>query len=382
MKTKLKFLIVSFILFATLAEAQQMLNRSLLLNKVAREYIVYIPASYNSSSSVPLMFNFHGYTMSAYDQMVWGSNMRPVADTAGFILVYPQGSLLDGKTHWNIGSWTTGSTADDIGFIEAMIDTLAASYNIDLDRVYSCGYSNGGYFCFELACQLSNRIAAIGSVAGTMSTETYNSCTPSHPTPVVTIHGTSDFSVSYYGAFPTNSESHAKVNQYWATYNKTTASPVVSDLPDINSSDGSRVELSLYSNGDNSTSIEHYKVIDGGHDWPGAWGNMDIHASKIIWNFVSKYDINGLIGCGAASFREKIATKGKLSLYPNPGKNRFTVETDSDETLDCYIYSSTGQIVLAGTIGPEANVINLSDILVGVYVLKIGRETIKLLKTE
>jgi polyhydroxybutyrate depolymerase len=256
-----KNLIIVIIMFAAIiTKAQQTLNETMLHDGLTREYIVYVPAIYDGSTPVPLLFNFHGYGMSANFQMTW-CDMRAVADTAGFILVYPEGTLFWGYTHWNVGSWTLGSTADDIGFTEAMIDTLATNYNIDLNRVYSCGYSNGGYFSFELACQLSDQIAAIGSVGGTMSTETYTSCNPFHPTPVVTIHGTDDATVSYNGGDPENSESLSDVNTYWANYNNTIVSPVVSTLPNINSSDGSTVELSLYNNGDNCTSVEHYKVI-------------------------------------------------------------------------------------------------------------------------
>jgi polyhydroxybutyrate depolymerase len=209
MNTKITSIIALLILSFNLTEAQQTLNESISHNGVWRQYIVYIPAIYDGTSPVPLMFNFHGFTMTANDQMTWGGDMRPVADTAGFILVYPQGTLFWGSTHWNVGSWTAGSTADDLGFTEAMIDALAGNYNIDLTRVYSCGYSNGGYFSFELACQLSGRIAAIGSVGGTMSTETFNACNPLHPTPIVTIHGTADGTVSYSGGNPLNSKSMA-----------------------------------------------------------------------------------------------------------------------------------------------------------------------------
>ncbi|MEL6660141.1 MAG: PHB depolymerase family esterase, partial [Bacteroidota bacterium] len=125
---------------------------------VTREYIVYVPEIYNEDTPTPLMFNFHGWTMSASAQMN-SCDMRYVADTAGFILVYPQGLVYQGATHWNVGSWTAGSTADDVGFTSAMIDQLSGEYNIDLNRVYACGWSNGAYFSYELACQLSDRIA-------------------------------------------------------------------------------------------------------------------------------------------------------------------------------------------------------------------------------
>jgi len=378
---KRNFLFVIF-LFATIySNAQQTLNESMLHDGVTREYIVYVPAVYNGSSSVPLLFNFHGYGMSANNQMSYG-NMRAVADTAGFILVYPQGTLFWGSPHWNVGSWTLGSTADDIGFTEAMIDTLAANYNIDLNRVYSCGYSNGGYFSFELACQLSAKIAAIGSVGGTMSTETYNSCNPSHPTPVVTIHGTDDATVSYSGGKPENSESLSDVNTYWANYNNTIVSPVVSTLPNINTTDGSTVELSLYNNGDNCTSVEHYKVIGGDHDWPGSWGNMDINADAVIWSFVSKYDLNGLIGCATTSINENNNTRESYKIYPNPVHTQMTIDLGLAVEKEFRLYNPIGELVLTGVLNSQISTIDLSSLPPNVYVLNINNHSIKLIKTE
>ena len=378
---KRNFLFVIF-LFATIySNAQQTLNESMLHDGVTREYIVYVPAVYNGSSSVPLLFNFHGYGMSANNQMSYG-NMRAVADTAGFILVYPQGTLFWGSPHWNVGSWTLGSTADDIGFTEAMIDTLAANYNIDLNRVYSCGYSNGGYFSFVLSCQLSAEIAAIGSVGGTMSTETYNSCNPSHPTPVVTIHGTDDATVSYSGGNPNNSESLSDVNTYWANYNNTIVPPVVSTLPNIDTTDGSTAELSLFDNGDNCTSVEHYKVIGGDHDWPGSWGNMDINADAVIWSFVSKYDLNGLIGCATTSINENNNTQENYKIYPNPVHTQITLDLGLAVEKEFRLYNPIGELVLTGVLHSQISTIDLSSLPPNVYVLNIDNHSIKLIKTE
>lgn len=369
-------------MFATIySNAQQTINESMLHDGATREYIVYIPEIYDGSTPVPLLFNFHGWGMSANFQMSYG-NMRAVADTAGFILVYPEGTLFWGYTHWNTGSWTLGSTADDIGFTEAMIDTLAANYNIDLNRVYSCGYSNGGYFSFELACQLSDQIAAIGSVGGTMSTETYTSCNPSHPTPVVTIHGTDDATVSYNGGIPGNSESLSDVNTYWANYNNTIVSPVVSTLPNINTTDGSTVELSLYNNGDNCTSVEHYKVIGGDHDWPGSWGNMDINADAVIWSFVSKYDLNGLIGCATTSINENNNTRESYKIYPNPVHTQMTIDLGLAVEKEFRLYNPIGELVLTGVLNSQISTIDLSSLPSNVYILHIENQLIKLIKTK
>ncbi len=259
-----------------------------------REYILYVPESYDENKPTPLLFNFHGYTQTADFQYNFGS-MRHIADTANFILVYPQGAQFRGNSHWNIGSWTQGSTASDLSFTNAMIDAIAADYNINEDRIYACGYSNGGFFSFELACRLSARIAAVGSVAGNMSDRTFEACNPSHPTPVITIHGTNDNIVRYNGTVPEGIISQDEVLSYWTNFNRTDQEAIIENIEDLDPADGSTVEYYQYLNGDNGVSVEHYKVINGRHDWPGSSGNMDIDASLLIWNFVSQFDINGPI---------------------------------------------------------------------------------------
>jgi len=346
-----------------------------------RKYIIYIPAIYDGLNPVPLLFNFHGATMSAYDQMV-NCDMRFVADSVGFILVHPQGTLFNGETHWNVGSWTAGSTSDDIGFTNAMIDSLASNYNIDLNRVYSCGFSNGGYFSFELACQMSDQIAAVGSVAGRMSIDTYNSCNPSHPTPVITIHGTADNTVGYYGNYPPGSKSVLEVIDYWVDYNNTDASSKVTNIPDLNISDGSTVEYHAYKNGDNNTTVEHYKVVGGDHDWPGMWGNMDIHASLEIWKFLSKYDINGLIGNGTTSIKKGINENHEILIYPNPVHDYVTIEMDKTENQEYHIYSTIGKLILSGRIDSNNNTIDISGLSSNIYLLKVGNKIMKLIKPE
>jgi polyhydroxybutyrate depolymerase len=267
-------------------------SRSIEVEGESREYLIHIPISYDSIQSVPLILNFHGWTMSASDQM-YVSDMRALSDSEQFILVYPQGTKLWGSTHWSVGSWTTGSQANDLDFIDALTDQLANNYNLDEERIYACGYSNGGFFSQELACQLSNKIAAIGTVAANMSIQTVNNCDPSHPVPVITISGTMDNVVQYDGSQPEGTISHNNTLDYWITFNNMDAEPIISDLQDINIPDGSSVTLYQYLNGDNYVEIEHYKIVDGGHDWPGTFGNMDIDANTVIWNFVSQFDIYG-----------------------------------------------------------------------------------------
>jgi polyhydroxybutyrate depolymerase len=335
------------------------------------------------------MLNFHGYSSNASIHMALFNDMRPIADTAGFIAIYPKGLLLlpdEPKTeHWNVGSWTESSTSDDIGFTEAIIDSIAKDYNIDLDRVYSCGYSNGGYFSFELACQLSDKIAAIGSVAGSMSKKTYDACNPSHPTPIVSIHGTLDDMVYYDGGnhYETESKSLPTVNEYWTNFNKTIAHEVIS-LPDINTSDNSTVELTRYLNGENCTSVEHYKVTGGKHAWPGSVlypaANKDINPSKIIWDFVSKFDKNGLIGCVSTSKKSSENSRANTKVYPNPFSDKITFESNQNARNEFKLFNTLGEIVLTGFLNSERGEIDLSFLPDNIYFLQTNHQIVKIVK--
>jgi polyhydroxybutyrate depolymerase len=256
-------------------------------NGITREYILYIPESYDGSTKVPLMFNFHGYAGKA----VWymeDADMRYLSESENFILVYPQGTRdTQGNpfsTHWNAGLDTPDnkSEADDLGFIETLINEIALDYNIDKERVYACGYSNGGMFAYALAAYKSDLIAAVGSVSGTMLTETINNASPSHPTPIIHIHGTSDEVLPHTGGDGFGSVE--SILNYWIDFNNT-------DTTTVNTS--GNIEHYIYEGGDNGTAVEYYKVNGGNHIW------FDINyqgsnTSGLVWNFVSKYDIHGL----------------------------------------------------------------------------------------
>lgn len=254
-------------------------------DRVEREYILYVPESYDGNSKLPLMLNFHGGSGTASDQL-YTSDMRSLADTENFILVYPQG-LHD---VWNVSLSSDNDSknnTDDFGFIEALINQIGSTYNIDTTRVYAAGFSNGAGISHALACVMSNKIAAIASMGGLLYKHTAENSNP-EPTAIMSIHGTAD-SARPYDGIDGYYLSIDKMHQYWIDRNKT------DNLPTINTfdSNGQTVEYHLYENGTSNTSIEHYKVKDGEHWW------LDIeyqgsNTNRLIWNFVSKYDINGL----------------------------------------------------------------------------------------
>ena len=251
-----------------------------------REYVLYVPNSYDGITAVPLLFNFHGYGGNASEYMSY-ADMRSLAESERFILVYPQGSILNGSSHWNpsLPSNESKSNADDLGYIEALVNKLAIDYMIDRTRIYACGYSNGGMMSYGLASHKSNLIAAVGSISGAMID---TDIVPSHPIPVIKIHGTSDEVLPYNGVSGEYNSVETTL-EYWKNFNNTNTTPNVSSFND----NGTIIEHFIYANGDNGCNVEHYKVIEGEHVWFDL-NYQGANTSMLIWDFVSKYDINGL----------------------------------------------------------------------------------------
>ncbi len=370
-------LFISILSMSSIGFSQQTINGSIQHDGIQRDYILYVPANYSGDDPVPLVFNFHGYTSNAGAQMGYG-DFRTIADTAGFIIAHPQGTLFAGNTHWNVGGWTIGSTVDDVGFTEALIDDLANSYNIDLNRVYSTGMSNGGYMSFLLACQLSDRIAAIASVTGSMTPQTFDNCNPLHPTPVMQIHGTDDSVVPYNGEIWTKPVQEAI--DYWVTYNNCDPTPTITPMADIDITDGSTVEHIVYSGGDNTSTTEHFKVTGGDHTWPGTTlnfpgTNQDINASLEIWKFFSRYDINGAI-----TNLEDVENQPSIKIYPNPTNSVINLEHNIENAIEFEIVSLLGISVMSGTLTSPQQVIDMSGLAKEIYFLKVLDQTIKVVK--
>jgi polyhydroxybutyrate depolymerase len=366
--------------FPLVSFGQQTIYGSITHAGIQREYILYVPEMYTPGEAVPLILNFHGYTSNAFEQLNYG-DFRPIADTAGFIVVHPQGTVdVLGNTHFNVG-WGT-SQIDDLGFTAALIDSLSASYSINQDRIYSTGMSNGGFMSYHLACEMSDRIAAIASVTGTMNINQPATCSPAHPMPVMEIHGTADATVPYNGniIFGTTPAAVA----YWVNYNECESTPAITSIPDTDGGDGCTAEHQVYTGGNNGSSVEHYKIINGEHTWPGsAFGgvgtNQDIDACKEIWRFFSKYDIHGLIN--TTSVEEGIDPT-TVFVYPNPATDAMTIVWPGVETTDYLLSSLTGQLVQIGNLSTGNNKLDLSAVAPGMYMMNIGQQVIKIVKAE
>ena len=362
---------------------QQQQNRVLFFDGIQREFIIYIPATYNATIPTPLLFNFHGGGGTASGFLNGENDMRPIADTANFLAVYPQAAVdpIDGSNAW---LHKTPTTHNDVNFIEAIIDTLSTEFNVNNDRIYACGYSEGGIFSYELGCRLNNRIAAFASVSGSMLTESYRlsnnfgSCSPTHPTAVLLIPGTNDGNFhAMYNGFQPYYLSVNEITTYWSTHNNTDASPTVNMLPNINTMDGSTVESRIWENGDQCVSIKELKVINGGHDWPGSFGNMDINASQEIWKFVSKFDVNGLIDCGAVE--NNILTSKPVKIYPNPTSSIINIENHTGEIQLLEIFNIHGAKLKSEELSHTVNTISLEQYDQQVLFIKILNKVYKII---
>ena len=282
--------LLAVLIFSCKKTSRELYNNDLNVRRIqhdgiTREYILYVPQSYNGSNKVPLLFNFHGYGGKIKDY-INEADMRTVAEANNFILVYPQGSLLNGFSHWNAcpPGGDNKSDIDDVGFIETLIYGLLSDYNIDMERIYVAGYSNGGMMAYGLAHYKSNLIAAVASVSGSML-----DCTgpTNHPMPIIHLHGTADEVLPYNGG---NEFSSAQSTlDYWINFNNTTTTPTVN----TDNSGGMTIEHYIYDQGDSSVSVEHYKYIGGNHVWFNTT-YQGKNTAELVWEFVSKYDINGL----------------------------------------------------------------------------------------
>lgn len=362
-----KQLLIIFTFFGFFASAQLTVVDSIYSGGMYRNYRIYIPAIYTGATARPLIINMHGYTSNALQQQFY-SNFEPIADTANFLMVYPNGTFSGGSQFWNAGISSVG--VNDISFLSNLIDSLKAQYNIDLNRVYSTGMSNGGFMSHTLACELSNKITAIASVTGSIFITQYGTnCHPTRPVPVMQIHGTADGTVPYLGnstMAPIDS-----VVKYWVKKNNCSLIPSTTAVPNINLTDGCTADHFVYSGGTLGSTVEHYRVNSGAHTWPGApfsigVTNQDFSASKEIWRFFRPFKLNSL-----TSINEVDQQNLNFSLYPNPTNNllQFKYDGYNQQLLSVEIIDICGKIVLNKNY--NSNVIDVNHLNAGLYFITI-----------
>lgn len=349
-----------------------------------RDFVVHLPTGFAPGMHLPVVFNMHGYGSNA-PQQIFYSRMDLTADANNFICVFPDGL----NSSWNSGfAPPYNSYPDDVGFVSKIIDTLSQLYGIDLTRVYACGMSNGGFQSYRMACDLENRIAAIASVTGTLSDLTALNCALSRNIPILEIHGTADPLVDYNGS--TGYYAVEQTINFWLNKNLCSTVSDTVWVPDTDTTDSSTVQEIRYRSCNNGTEVWLYKIIGGGHSWPGAtidyvYGptNRDINASQEIWNFFNRFTLNGAVGTPSIQANKPPTVK----IFPNPVNGNCELQiTDvsRDNAVNVAVMNTSGQVVWQQNMTTFSSSIQTSQLASGIYFLKAeGKnftQTLRLIK--
>ena len=268
---------------------------SICYGRFKRTFKVHVPPSYEKTQLTPLVLAFHGGGGQGRDQEK-ASRMDNTSDANGFIVVYPNGT---GRS-WNSGHdpalFPLKFNIDDVGFVSALIDFLTDEFSINANRIYSTGISNGGIFSYRLASELSTRIAAIASVAGSMTPLIdYH---PERPLSVMHFHGTADTWCPWAGG-TTRTGTGVVISvqdtiNFWIDHN------ACNHTSSITYQQGDTT-CHTYGQGREGTEVVLCTIEEGGHTWPGGvrmWPEwyigkltQNISASDAIWDFFVKHPL-------------------------------------------------------------------------------------------
>ena len=378
MKKKYRILVLVsvIILFVLEAQAQYTIFNH---DGIDRQYIYYEPTELNEQ--LPLVFVMHGFTGDANGIKNY-SNMNDFADQYGFAVCYPRGTEdSEGNRFWNVGyAFHQNETVNDVGFLTELAVYLQDTHSLNPDYTFATGMSNGGEMCYMLACQAYDTFKAVAPVAGMILQVILDECDESPAIPIFEIHGSQD-NVTPLSGDPDNNDGWGAYPSIQSTINyfaeKNECTTVVNGLvPNIDTSDNSFIESEKHLNGINENEVWYYKVVGGGHDWPGAWGNMDIEAGEEAWLFFQNYIDANLLNTNLSTIEKSI------HIFPNPSAHLIQIETlESLEIIEINLYNTLG---VNQKIKLSDETIDLSYLNNGIYILIIktseGIQTKKIIK--
>jgi polyhydroxybutyrate depolymerase len=271
-----------------------------------RTYRLHVPSRLTAERAAPLVLVFHGGGGTP-EQVERATGFSQVADREGFVVAYPAGH----KRSWNDGRGAEAVAAqrdgvDDVAFVAALIDDVAATLRIDPARIYATGISNGAMVSHYVAIRLSTRFAAIAPVAGGLPRALAERFDAAQPVSVLLLNGTHDPLVPYGGGEVTvfgstrgrivGAEDAAR---RWSERAACSASPAVLPVAERDPGDGCTVTRLRYGNCSRGIGVEVYRLAGAGHTWPGRAQNLperlvgkvcrDIDATSVIWEFFNAH---------------------------------------------------------------------------------------------
>ena len=272
--------------------------RTVVVGGLTRTYVVHVPKGHDLKRPLPVVLALHGATMNG-PMMAWFSGLNRKADEAGFIAVYPNGTGSHSSFFWNGGNGPAApAKVDDVAFSDALLDDLGRTYPVDAGRVYATGMSNGAMMAYRLAAELSERIAAIAPVSGTVATEIGQ---PKRPVSVLHFHGTKDEFIPFTGGkgaksiFGTNYRPVEDSIRAWVTTNGGDETSKTDMLAD--GGDGMKVTRRTYGSGRDGSEVVLVVIEGGGHTWPGkkstaavlGRSTLGVSANDLMWEFFQKH---------------------------------------------------------------------------------------------
>jgi polyhydroxybutyrate depolymerase len=324
------------------------------------------------------------------------TNLNSVSNTMGFLAVYPQGYgiITSGGYSWADGRGTSADIAgiDDLGFIDKLLDKLTLNYNIDTNKIYICGFSNGGFMTQRFACEQNHRFAAMASIGSSMDTNLIKKCNPKRPIPMLFMLGNADPFVPYQGGQMIGSGPVLPIVgidtlvNFWKTNNScyTTSRPI--SIADIDSTDSSTVTLFSFSNCSCNSDISFYRINGGGHTWPGVeipsyeiiagQTNEDIQASVELWNFFNAHKI-----CYNTVGIEEEVIHPTIKIYPNPARTALYLSVSPKDKTEISVINIFGQLLINTQNQNRLDISNFTD---GIYFIIITngltKQTLKFIK--
>lgn len=365
-----KFLTLPILLFHVFATFAQLTNETISINGVNRSYKLYVPSGFNAQTESPdMIIIMHGLGGTNSDMVPMGFNL--IADTARVIVVYPQGL----PNSWGQNAWNNGTllsnTADDLGFMHALINRGEMEFNVNPARVYATGFSMGSIMSHHLACHMNQRIAAIGGMAGTMATSNIQNCNPEYKTPVIHLHGTIDGTVPYNSNPLPSLSLVPETMAFWRTVHGCAATADSSRLADV-VNDNITVDRFVYDGCNPTASVELYRFNGADHQYLYQPVN-DITEIIHVWRFLRQWSHTDPSTLSTSDL-ESVG----LRLYPNPATNGLRIQVSESSAYQ--ILDLTGKVVSMGTLMQGEQTIDISNYQSGVYFFKLGDEQYKFIK--
>ena len=288
-----------------------------------RTYMLHIPPAYDGTEPVPVVIALHGHT-GGWPELKIGTKLDQKADDEGVIVVYPTGHLaplflrfllfintLMPTFHlwghiWNCWDYCD---IDDVGFIRVLINHLDSKLNINSSRIYITGMSGGGMMTYRLGADLSDIVAAIAPVAGSIGGIWYTESSlyvipkPAHPMPVIVFHGLQDRNLPYNGGWVNgtiglwNTNIKVDINTYFLSVDESISFWVehnnCNSTPETNTSESGNIIKQTYVNDTIGSEVVLYTVVNGGHEWFGGpeafWPTCEISTTDIMWEFFESH---------------------------------------------------------------------------------------------